>query len=453
MAEDKQKDKIKKILRHSAPLVIGASSFLSWFPVSLGSAEILKDKNVENIETLADKRIFHKENKPLLAIADKNSINAYSQSIGQISINTEAGEFKNPPSIATGNGYYGQYQLGNSYKNDFCVKKYIAFALANSSPELKKSLCDNMLRGNQTTKDKLIEAFASSIDKYDEQQQSEYAYHSTNPAYKKLSAIINVTPTTFIKAHKKFEDEAGRLQSRFIYEVYLQQMSVGIKGIIAQNPQIKFESIRPAVMASVVAIAIKQGNGRRFKNAMEQATISAYQRQANKSWEAGTAYGKTKQEPLAVACRTGDINKENIAVTGNIIRIYDTDNSGIKSKDILAPEKYQVMVVRGQKPKNVTSSRSVVTFNTQKDAVDIAEIVNTKGWLEKYCGSFKAVYKQAVCQMDKLPTVDTYYELSLIFNKPDLYKIAEDCYRESQFNIVSNNLLINKAITGKHQNA
>lgn len=449
--KDKRKEKIQKILKHAAPLIIGASSILPWSPVCSGSVKMSKDKN--NIEIPAAKPASHNNDTPKLALADKNSLNAYTQSIGQVSIDTETGDLKAPSTVATGNGYYGQHQLGNSQKNDFCVKKYIAFALIYGSPEFKKSLCDNLLRGSQTTKDKLIDTFAKSLDKYDEQNKPEQAYLSTNPSYKKLSTLMNVAPAAFTKAHKNFTAEAKRLQSQFIYEVYLQQMPTGLKGIIAKNPQIKFESIRPAVMASVIAIAVKQGNGSRFKTAMERATIAAYQLQAKKSWEADTSQNKPEKEPLAIACRTGDLNKENIAVIGNAIRIYDTENSGLKSKDIIAPAKYQVMIVRGQKPKNVTGNRDVMTFNVKKDIAEISEIVNNEKWLESYCGSFKAVYKKAAPQIDKLPTIDTYYEMSIIFNNPGLYKIAEDSHKQNNSTVAFSSVLTNKILRDKHQNA
>lgn len=450
--KDKRKTIIQRILTRAAPIVIGVAG-VSWAPVFSSSAENSGDKDAFNTGVLAKNHISYGDDAPKLAMAEPSHANAYAQSIGQVSIDTETGDLKNPPSVATGNGYYGQHQFGNSVKNDFCVKKYIAYALINSSPKFKKSLCDNLLSGKQAYKDKLIDDFAASLDKYDAKQKTEFAYLSTNPAYRKLSTIMSVKPTTFTAAHTKFEEEAKRLQSQFVYEIYLQQMPNSLKNTIAANPQIKFESIRPAVMASIVAIAVKQGNGSRFKKAMEKATFAAYQLQAQRCWEADTSSNKSKEAPLTVACKTGDLNKDNIAVIGKTVRIYDTENSGIKSRDILVPSEYHVMMVRGPKPKNVTDSREVMTFNTQKDAADIAEIVNNKDWLKDYCGSFKAVYNKAVSQIDKIPTLDTYYEMSIILNKPGLYKIAEDYHKQNPPTLALNNALVNKALRDRYQNS
>lgn len=446
--KDRRKEKIKNILKRAAPAIISASSALIWSPVYTHSAEVFKHKNADNIEIPAGKQLSYNDDNPKLALAEQGSANAYSQSIGQISIETETGDFANPPAVATGNGYYGQHQFGNSSANDFCVKKYIAFALINSSPEFKESLCNNLLRGNQDLKNRLINRFAESLEKYDEKQQPENAYFSRNPAYKKLSGIICVTPAAFRKAHKNKElaDEAKRLQSRFVYEVYLQQMSNSIKNTIAQNPQINFESIHPAVMSSFLAIAIKKGNGGRFKGAMEQATLAAYQQQALKKREADTSADKNGKRPLVVACRTGDLNAENIAVIGQNIRIYDADNSGLSTRDILTSSAYKVSIIKGAKPRNVSGTANIVTFNMLKDKIDIAEIVNNEKWLKNYCGNYKTIFSKAAKQLDKIPTLETYYEMSLILNRPGLYKIAQDYYQQSKS---SSTLAFNDALRSK----
>lgn len=455
--KDRRKEKIQKILKRAAPVIISVSSAMTWFPVYTSSAEALRSQNTDNTEAHADKPLSYHDDKTKLALAESGSANAYSQSIGQISIETETGDLPNPPAAATGNGYYGQHQFGNSSVNDFCVRKYIAFALVNGSPEFKKSLCDNLLNGGLKLKESLIDKFAASLEKYDSKQQYEKAYFSSNPAYKNLFSIMNVTPATFTKAHenKDFADEAQRLQSRFVYEVYLQQMSISLKSTIAQNPQIKFESIHPAVMSSVLAIAIKKGNGGRFKSEMEKATIAAYQQQALKKWEADTSVQKNGKKPLVIACRTGDLDAENIAVIGKNIRIYDGGNSGLKPKDILTTAGYKVSVIKGTKPKSISTPADIVTFNMQKDKIDIAPIVNNEEWLKNYCGTYKTVFNKAVKQLDKVPTLETYYEMSLILNQPGLYKMAQDYYQQNKpsSTLAFNDTLQRKLMRDKYQNS
>ena len=70
--KDKRKEKIQKILKHAAPLIIGASSILPWSPVCSGSVKMSKDKN--NIEIPAAKPASHNNDTPKLALADKNSL-------------------------------------------------------------------------------------------------------------------------------------------------------------------------------------------------------------------------------------------------------------------------------------------------------------------------------------------------------------------------------------------
>ena len=455
--KDKRKEKIQKILKRAAPVILSVSGSLIWSPVYTRSAEIAQNKNTDNIEVSAGKHLSYDDDKPKLALAEPAAANAYSQSIGQISIDTETGDLPNPQAVATGNGYYGQHQLGNSLKNDFCVKKYIAYALIHGSPEFKKALCDNLLNGSQTLKDRLISNFAASLEKYDEKQKPENAYFTWNPAYKKLFDIMTITPATFTKAHqdKELAAEATHLQSRFVYEVYLQQMPTSLKSTIAQNPQIKFESIHPAVMSSVLAIAIKQGNGGHFKNAMGKATIDAYQQQALKKWKADTSVQKNGKKPLVIACRTGELDVENIAVIGKNIRIYDADNSGLKAKDILTATGYKVSIIKGAKPKSIPTPAHIATFNMQKDKIDIAQIVNNKEWLEDYCGTYKTIYNKAAKQLDKVPTLETYYEMSLILNQPGLYKMAQDYYQQNKpsSTLAFNDVLQRKLMRDRYQNS
>lgn len=419
--------KITRTIKRYAPAVLGALT--SWMPVHVSQAT---PDNNRKWDKVANETVDY-DNHNTLALAETGSANAYNQSIAQVSIDTEAAHFANPAAVATGNGYYGQHQLGVSANAGYNAQKYVAYALVYGSPEFKKSLTDNLLTGTAAGKEKLIDEFAASLDKFDEQNAPEKAFHLQNKAFQKLLQSISVTPKAFRKAHADFGDEGKRLQSGFIYDVYLNLMPHSLKTITAQNPQVRFETIHPSVLASVIAIAVKKGNGERFERAVNKASYAYYQQQAEAQWANDSTALKPRQAPLAVASRKGKLSPENVVVLGDkLLRVYDTENSGLKNKDIITASNYQIMIIRGPKPQGAHSTRNVITFDTATDKADIAVIVNNKEWLKDYCGSFKNVYAKASPLLDKVPTLDTYYEISTIFNNPNLYQTLEKFYNQEK---------------------
>lgn len=417
--------KINRTIKRYAPAVLG--TLTSWMPMHVSQAT---PDNTGKWDKVATETVDNNHN---LALAETGSANAYNQSIAQVSIDTEAADFANPAAVATGNGYYGQHQLGVSVNAGYNAQKYVAYALVYGSPEFKKSLADNLLTGTAAGKQRLIDEFAVSLEKFDEQKAPEKAYQLQNKAFQKLFQSIHVTPNAFRKAHADFGDEGKRLQSGFIYDVYLNLMPHNLKTITAQNPQVQFETIHPSILASVIAIAVKKGNGERFEKAINKASYTYYQQQAENQWQNDNTPLKSRQAPLAVASRKGRLSAENVVVLGDkLLRIYDEENSGLKSKDIITAPNYYIMIIRGKKPQGAHSTRDVKTFDTATDKAYIAGIINNKEWLKDYCGSFKNVYNKASSLLDKVPTLDTYYEISTIFNNPDLYHTLEKFYNQGK---------------------
>ena len=123
--KDRRKEKIQKILKRAAPVILSVSGSLIWSPVYTRSAEITQNKNTDNIEVSAGKHLSYDDDKPRLALAEPAAANAYSQSIGQISIDTETGDLPNPQAVATENGYYGQHQFGNLSKTTSVLKNIL----------------------------------------------------------------------------------------------------------------------------------------------------------------------------------------------------------------------------------------------------------------------------------------------------------------------------------------
>lgn len=420
-----QDGKIKRTVKKYAPTILGALT--SWMPVQLSQAIPDSNKKWNN----AALEVTQNDTYNQLALAKKGSAKAYNESIAQVSIDTESGTYANPAAVATGNNYYGQHQLGITQNAGYNVQKYIAYALVYASPEFRESLSKNLLNGNPSTKTQLIEAFAASEEKYQALNCPEKAYTFQNNAFQKLFSIINVTPVGFRKAHTNFPEEGKKLQSRFVYEIYLNQMTHSLKKITEQNPQVQFETIHPSVIASVIAIAIKQGNGSRFEKAIHSASYQYYQQKALSLWENDNSSLRSKEAPLAVACRKGALKPDNVIVLGDeILRIYDEDNKGINEKDIITAPGYKIMVIKGKRPTTVHKTSEVVTFDTKIDKIDIRGIVNTQEWLKNYCRKFSSVYKKASQLLNKIPTIDTYYEIAIIFNNPNLYNTLEQFYEK-----------------------
>lgn len=326
-------DKLKKY----APAAL--LTLASWLPLESARSSAPKDDMRKNpIENLARTDISDDTPPMRLAMAEKGRSNAYNETIAQISINTEAGNYSNPAAVATGNGYYGQHQFGVSSNSGYMVRKYIVYALAYGTDEFRKSLSDHLLIGSTEKKNRLIDEFMVSAGKYEDQGKFENAFLPSNPAYKKLFNIMNVNPTNFKAAHKNFAEEGAERQKMFVYTVYLNLMPTSLKQIMKKHPNIAFDEIHPATWGAVIAIAIKQGNGGKFDRAL-------------------------------TALEQGAKNK-------------------------------------------------------------IIPTINSDAWLKNYCGkNFRKVYNQAAPMLKKVPTLDTYLEMSIFLRMPELYKKANDFWR------------------------
>lgn len=326
-------DKLKKY----APAAL--LTLASWLPLESARSSAPKDDMRKNpIENLARTDISDDTPPMRLAMAEKGRSDAYNETIAQISINTEAGNYSNPAAVATGNGYYGQHQFGVSSNSGYMVRKYIAYALAYGTDEFRKSLSDHLLIGSTEKKNRLIDEFMVSAGKYEDQGKFENAFLPSNPAYKKLFNIMNVNPTNFKAAHKNFAEEGAERQKMFVYTVYLNLMPTSLKQIMKKHPNIAFDEIHPATWGAVIAIAIKQGNGGKFDRAL-------------------------------TALEQGAKNK-------------------------------------------------------------IIPTINSDAWLKNYCGkNFRKVYNQAAPMLKKVPTLDTYLEMSIFLRMPELYKKANDFWR------------------------
>lgn len=326
-------DKLKKY----APAAL--LTLASWLPLESARSSAPKDDMRKNpIENLARTDISDDTPPMRLAMAEKGRSDAYNETIAQISINTEAGNYSNPAAVATGNGYYGQHQFGVSSNSGYMVRKYIVYALAYGTDEFRKSLSDHLLIGSTEKKNRLIDEFMVSAGKYEDQGKFENAFLPSNPAYKKLFNIMNVNPTNFKAAHKNFAEEGAERQKMFVYTVYLNLMPTSLKQIMKKHPNIAFDEIHPATWGAVIAIAIKQGNGGKFDRAL-------------------------------TALEQGAKNK-------------------------------------------------------------IIPTINSDAWLKNYCGkNFRKVYNQAAPMLKKVPTLDTYLEMSIFLRMPELYKKANDFWR------------------------
>lgn len=442
-------EKIKKYI--PAALV----TFTSWLPSETAKPSITQRDSLpkNNIEKLA-----HNQNKKsafYLALADKGSQKAYSKSIAQISIATESQSINpaNPAAVATGNGYYGQHQFGVSSASGYMVKKYIAYALVYGSDEFRKSLSDKLLLGNAAKKEKLIKKFMTSVNSYESKGKLEDAFLPNNPDYKNLFDIMSVDPTRFKAAHKNFAKEGFEQQKMFVYDVYLNLMPTGFNTIVKKHPKIAFDEIHPATWGAVIAIAVKQGNGKKFDAALtklereSKSPLQDYQEKLDKQWKTN----KNGKRPLVVSIKNHKISAENIVAQGeytkktvkvkdksgkfvNKVKVSDTrqllvyDPTGkLNKNDIQTSENGRdIVIIHNKKPDTVQSNRNINITTSIRDKIDVSEL-NTSMWLEEYCGSkFRKVYKEAKPLLDKVPTIDTYYEMSIFLRMPDLYKKVTD---------------------------
>ncbi|MCM1224254.1 MAG: hypothetical protein NC548_58360, partial [Lachnospiraceae bacterium] len=385
----------------------------------------------------------------LLALAQPGTEKAFDKSLAYASIATESlgVDPKNPAAVATGNGYFGQHQFGGSAASDFMVKKYIAYALINGSEEFKQSLKNNLMAGSEANKNKLIQNFISSLGKYDEKGKPEQAFNKANPAYKALAANISVTPAAFKKAHKDFPEEGNLQQKMCVFDLYMHLISRPIQEITKLHPRINMAKIHPAIMGSVVAIAVKQGNGRKFNQALydvekkaNQDFCTAKQKEINESYKDSAS---NKKPPLAVSCQKGEILPENIVAQNiegrTVLTVYDPSGK-IKEDDIAAAKEVngankirntEIRVKKAERPKGVKSSREVQVYDLSHSSLDVNKYINTDEWLKNYCGKqFRKVYNVSAPDLDKVPTVDSYYEMSVILRDPELYKQVENMMKK-----------------------
>lgn len=429
MSEKKIKNtfwrKLQRKVRRFAPVAI--STLFAWAPVNATRATSgTSGANTFNkVQKMGgDEKEDKIDSSSKLALVDFKNPNAYKDAIAQISINTEVNS-DNPSAVATGNGYFGQHQFGGSANSGYMVRKYLAYALTYSSQEFRESLAKNLLVGTKANKDNVIDNFVASLDEYDAKGSPEKAYLPTNPAYKKLFSIMNISSLNFAKAHKDFGPEAGDRQKMFVYEIYLNLMPVSLKKIIKDYPQVKFGEVHPAVMGSIIAIAVKQGNGARLSAALSEAYYSEIQKRTDENWENNDSIPKKGKRPLAVVCKKSNLVAENAILIGkNILRIYDISGK-IKNEDIITDENIRVVVFKANRPKEIKSSRPIITYSTKDTPISIGKIVNNRQWLKNYCSGFSKVYNEAEANLDKIPTLDTYLEMSIILNDPNLYNSME----------------------------
>lgn len=399
----------------------------------------------------------NRDTSPLLAVTMPYEKNACKQSLAFASIATESlgVNSKNPASVATGNGYYGQHQFGNASQNGFMVKKYLAYALINGSSDYVESLKQNLLTGSTARKNKLIDDFHKSFMKYSEQGKPEKAFLPTDTAFKALNDAMSVSPEAFKKAHANFAKEGSLLQKDFTLDIYMHLMGTPIQTIAKNHPDIDFARIHPAVWGSVIAIAVKQGNGTKFNKALN--SIKEYapkladrnfctEMQAELNARHAAIGGKGKA-PLAVSCRKKGISPENIVLqevgdkNNRRIALVVYDKSGkITTGDIATAKdrkvklkggqeklkEFEVIIKRSNKPQGVKSLRPIDFHDRSGAKVDFVKYINTDEWLKNYCGKqFKKVYDAAKEDINNIPTQDSYYEMSILLRRPELNRMVE----------------------------
>lgn len=434
--------KIQRRVSKFAPVAL--VSLTSWLPVNTVSST--SGNNTFNSKVKAAKEVSVDDNQDVrfvnvensrLAMAELGSSNAYKESLAQVSINTEAGDFKNPAAAATGNGYYGQHQM-----NMVSARKYVAYTLVFGSQEMQQAVSNSLLRGTAGQKQKLIEDFSKSVDAYDSKEQLAQAFMSGNKAYEALSRMINVSVSGFKAAHSRQPEEARSLQENFIYQIYLRLMPMNVKEIVNKHPKINLVEVHPAVMSAFIAIAVKQGNGHRFNNALTRAEQEAY-RQMYKEMQKKENSIAEKKMPLVVINSKGPLKADNIAVIDKKVTvegkqkikkslvIYD-ETGAIDADDIYTETGRTVSVIKSEAPKNLNNGKyAVVASNKSAEKLQIGKVVNNPEWLEEYCGSFLKVYNEAQHNLHKVPTLDTYYEMSVILDDPKLYSIFLEFQEQS----------------------
>ena len=389
-----------------------------------------------------------------------------------ISVKTEVYPVANPAATATGNGYYGQHQFGSTASSDFAVKKYLAYAMINSSPAFRNAIAKNLMVGTPSQKDRLIDNFEASTHKY---AKIEKAYYSANKAYAALAKNMRVTPAAFTKAMNAAPKEAQDTQGMFIYEIYLYQMNNGFDDIQKKHSRIDFSRIHPAVLGSAIAIAVKIGNGQKFNAALnildrdlekgDKDALNFVQKKIDASWKRGieedVKKGKiTTQEANvlaqykteAIVDRSGKLSENNVRIDGQQIIVYDPSGSIDKSM-ILAGAGRIVTVVRTKAPKldDTQMHKPVQIVDRSKAKPDYA-LVNNPKWLQDYCGAkFAKVYKAAAPLLDKIPTMSTIYELSVILRSPDLYEMYQTVKgsRQGQNEHIAQNVPSGKTVQEK----
>lgn len=443
------KARLQKLKLFSAAL---ATTVATWIPVS--SAKPNQSNPEHNPLPKTEVTSLTYTNNPveegdLLALASPNDERGYSGRILEISVKTEVYPGSNPAATATGNGYYGQHQFGSTAGSDFAVKKYLAYAMINSSPAFRNAIAKNLMTGTQAQKDRLIDNFEASTQKYADKNQIEKAYYNTNKAYASLAASMRVTPSAFTKAMNASPKEAQDTQGMFIYEIYIYQMNNNFGDMQKKHSRVDFSRIHPAVLGSAIAIAVKTGNGKKFNTALsildrdlekgDKEALSFTQKKIDATWkrslEADVKNGKITAEEAAVleqykteaiVDRSGRLNEKDIRISGNQITVYDP--SGNLEKDmILAGTGKVVSIVKAHAPKlDDTKMHKPVQIVDRCKAKPDYSLINNKTWLKNYCGEkFAKVYKEAAPLIDKLPTMATIYELSVILRMPGLYKMYQ----------------------------
>lgn len=435
----------RRVVRY-APAALG--TLTAWLPVSLADASIPHridaKSNSLTTDNPHDDVIIRENTYNHLALAVDGNIKAYNQSIAQISIATESLSVnpKNPSAVATGNGYYGQHQFGVSASSGYMVKKYTAYALANGSEKFRESIMQNLLIGTKDSKQRLVEAFIASADTYFDRGEPEKAYLPSNRAYQRLFNAININPAAFTKVHNEFPEEGTERQKMFIYEVYLNLMPKSLKQTIVKHPRINFEEIHPAVMGSIIAIAVKQGNGARFDNALtELERISDrefYQKAHTDEIELHKQLGGDMPAPMTVVSRKGTVTPENIVARDKnakdkVLIVYDSEGK-ISAEDILCEPGRRVIITKADRPKSAKSDYSIITYDISAQKIATGEKINTAEWLKNYCRGFSKVYQVAARELDKIPTLETYMEMSIILNRPQLYDIMQKLYHRKKEN-------------------
>lgn len=429
-----------------------ATTLATWLPVSSAKPNQTSGENSHLPKTeVRNDTYAHNltEEGDLLALASPNDERGFSSRILDISVKTEVYPIANPAATATGNGYYGQHQFGSTATSDFAVKKYLAYAMINSSPAFRNAIAKNLMVGTQAQKDRLIDNFEISTQKYAEEGQIEKAYYRANKAYAALARNMRVTPAAFTKAMNTLPKEAQDTQGMFLYEIYLYQMNNGFDHIQQSHPRVDFSRIHPAVFGSAIAIAVKKGNGQKFNAALDildrdlekgdKEALNFVQKKIDTSWKRGIEEdlkrGKiTAQEANvlaqykteAIVDRSGKLNENNVRIEGQQITVFDPSGSIDKSM-ILAAAGRTVTVVRTKAPKlDDTKMHKPVQIVDRSKAKPDYTLINNKQWLQNYCGTkFAKVYKEAAPLLDKMPTMSTIYELSVILRMPALYEMYQ----------------------------